>query len=99
MTKITARKTRQTSIISRQTYQPDEVVVHVARVPQRRRRRRHHGGHERVRLLHGRVLNVEAVDGNVVQRGVVKDDLERYKPYAISSRTTWKRKTVQTISD
>lgn len=42
-------------------HKPDQVVVHVARIPQGRGRRGHDGAHDGVQLSHRRVGDSEAV--------------------------------------
>ena len=54
--------------------EPDEVVVHVARVAQGRRRRRHDRRDELVDLSEGGVFDVQAFAGDAIQRRVVEDD-------------------------
>lgn len=67
------------------SYQTNEIVVHVSRIPQRCGRRGHDGRHEGVRLLHGGILNVQAIDGNVVQRRVIEHNLQ----YSFTTRIRW----------
>ena len=53
---------------------PDEVVVHVARVAQGRCTRRHDSGNHLVDVLQRRVLYVQPLGGDVVERRVVEHD-------------------------
>lgn len=58
-------------------HQTDQIIVHVARVAKRGGGRRHDGRDELVGLCKGGVLDVQAVCEDLVEGGVVQDDLKK----------------------